>query len=131
MPCGGRAPVSRSWSGVTCDKDGNVLGIRLVCYQPPCLRGPLPQGLARLPRLRQLDLYNNNFTGQLPAEGWGAESGAFPSLEVLRLSFNELEGSLPAEWGEGGAFPRLKCERTVMPSCCPAPLSYRQAQGRL
>jgi hypothetical protein len=60
--------------------------------QRPCLEGRLASDLSRLYSLRKLDLYQQSFQGQLPPE-WAA-SGALPSLDFLRLSFNKLSGEL-------------------------------------
>ena len=58
--------------------------------QRPCLEGTLPAALSRLHSLQKLDLYQQSFHSQLPPE-W-ASSGALPSLQFLRLSFNSLSG---------------------------------------
>ncbi|KIY92890.1 hypothetical protein MNEG_15073, partial [Monoraphidium neglectum] len=44
--------------------------------------------------MEDLALYNNAFTGPLPAS-WGS----FKALRDLRLSNNQLQGSIPPSWG--------------------------------
>ena len=68
--------------------------------------GNLPARFKNLPKLRRLWLTYNDFTGSLPA-AWG-EPGAFPKLKSLTLSGNRLSGSVPSSWGNASAFPSLE-----------------------
>ena len=55
--------------------------------------GELPASWAgAFPQLSQLNLQNNSFSGQVPAS-W-AQANAFPSLENIILTENELTGEL-------------------------------------
>ena len=67
------------WYGVTTDEQGQVIA---------------------------LDLMNNGLTGELPA---GAELSALTHLQSLNLSYNQLTGTIPAQWGslENPSFPIL------------------------
>ncbi|CAA0809800.1 LRR receptor-like serine/threonine-protein kinase FLS2 [Striga hermonthica] len=55
--------------------------------------GPIPRELSRLRRLRSIDIGFNSFAGQIPT--W---FGAFPQLEIMRLTNNTFTGSIPQEW---------------------------------
>ncbi|KAL5223690.1 hypothetical protein ABZP36_010329 [Zizania latifolia] len=56
------------------------------------LAGRLPAALCRLPSLAVLGLANNDLAGELPIGGLGA-------LEVVDLSANYFNGSLPSDFG--------------------------------
>lgn len=64
---------------------------------PGAVQGTLPAELDRLTAAQLVDFTGQHFTGALPAS-WGADGG-FASLEMLSLGQNQLESSLPAEWG--------------------------------
>ncbi|KAG9457807.1 hypothetical protein H6P81_002315 [Aristolochia fimbriata] len=53
-----------------------------------------PSGILRLPRLEQLDLSYNNFSGELPT----AVSNA-SRLRILILAYNRFRGEIPSEYG--------------------------------
>ncbi|KAJ0441818.1 putative protein kinase RLK-Pelle-LRR-III family [Helianthus annuus] len=83
-------PTPCSWSGVTCSpKPGPVTGLSLPNSH---LSGSIPIELARLKRLRVLNLSNNSLNGTLPISVFTA----FRSLRVLNLSNNYLTGGIPA-----------------------------------
>jgi hypothetical protein len=52
-----------------------------------------------------VDLFGNSFHGTLPAS-WA--QGGFPSLQILRLAFNNISGQLPGGYGSLGALPSLQ-----------------------
>uniref|UniRef100_A0A0D9WSF5 Protein kinase domain-containing protein n=1 Tax=Leersia perrieri TaxID=77586 RepID=A0A0D9WSF5_9ORYZ len=56
------------------------------------LAGRLPAGICRLPSLAVLGLANNHLSGELPIGGLGG-------LEVVDLSSNSFNGSLPSDFG--------------------------------
>lgn len=56
--------------------------------------GPISDGIAKLPRLRQLELDHNSLTGEIPP--WLSLMG---SLETLHLHDNQLAGKLPSNFG--------------------------------
>ncbi|XP_066361016.1 receptor protein kinase-like protein At4g34220 [Miscanthus floridulus] len=59
------------------------------------LTGRLPAALCRLPCLIVLGLASNRFAGELPIGGLG-------TLELVDLSGNGFNGSLPSDFGGGG-----------------------------
>ena len=91
-----------AWEGVFCASDDAPAGVLGLVLNDNGLSGPLPQTLARLHRLRHLDLRHNALTGEI--------SGAFGALRGL-TSFlvrgNALRGSLPPELGAADKMERL------------------------
>ncbi|KAL4447322.1 hypothetical protein ABPG77_007355 [Micractinium sp. CCAP 211/92] len=104
------------WSGVRCDGGAiTSLTLKTLAFSNQSLSGTLPPawgqsstGTRRLqassdsgafPALRELLLSYNDLTGSLPAEWAGAS--AFPSLTAMDLEHNQLSGQLGAEWGAG------------------------------
>lgn len=101
-----------SWDGITCsDGSDTVESINLASNN---LQGIPPTELFALPNLKSLSLYSNplrsiNFDGiqyatkmtelLLDATGLSSVEGLekAPSLELLNLRFNALEGSIPPE----------------------------------
>ena len=61
---GGEAPLGY-WHGVTTDRDGRVIALRLPDNG---LSGELPTGLGALDRLEVLDLSYNEIVGEIPGE---------------------------------------------------------------
>lgn len=59
-----------------------------------------------LAALQVLDVAESSLQGTLPAE-WGQGPQAFPALRVFNASQTQLSGPLPSAWGTAGAFPRL------------------------
>ncbi|MQL87656.1 hypothetical protein Taro_020204 [Colocasia esculenta] len=73
------------------------------------LTGPLPgAALARLRRLRHLDLSSNSLTGSIPAE-----LGSFLHLQTLDLSDNQLTGALPGALGRLSTLQILRLDGNV------------------
>ncbi|KAL5567400.1 hypothetical protein UlMin_030564 [Ulmus minor] len=68
-----------SWSHITCRNEKNNN-----------LRGPLPDYLANMTRLQNLNLGNNNFSGSIP-NSWGQLS----NLKNLVLKGNHISGKVP------------------------------------
>ncbi len=60
-----------------------------------------------LPSLRVLEIDENRLQGTLP-ELWGSVGGGMMWLERLSLTSNSLKGSLPQQWGANGTFVTLK-----------------------
>ncbi|KAK4794371.1 hypothetical protein SAY86_012365 [Trapa natans] len=73
---------------------GSLSRLRLLDASMNQLTGPIPVELTRLP-LESLNLYENNFTGELPRSI--ADS---PNLYELRLFRNNLTGELPKTLGK-------------------------------
>lgn len=68
--------------------------------------GTLPPELSSLTQLQQLTVFDNAFTGTLPAQ-WGMPN-AFPELFAVLCDNNQLTGDLPDSWGSQGALPKLQ-----------------------
>ena len=85
------APMGE-WHGVTTDSDGRVTELDLSQNQ---LTGDIPAELGDLTNLEWLDLPINRLTGEIPAE-----LGSLTNLEVLSLFDNRLTGEIPAELGD-------------------------------
>jgi len=69
------------------------------------LVGPLSAALGDLKKLRTVDLSFNQLTGSLPEE-WGS-SQSLPAVRELLLTSNQLSGSLPPAWGGPSRFADL------------------------
>ncbi|KAK9796338.1 hypothetical protein WJX73_009316 [Symbiochloris irregularis] len=122
-------PACEPWSGLTCNSNGHLTGINFSEWN---LQGSLIPAWSKLQHLQSIDLSSNpRITGALPAQ-W-TDAGAFPVLQtllmsddvsiegdipggwasswpqlrVLDLSRTGIEGSIPADWSQAGAFPAL------------------------
>ncbi len=100
-----------SWYGISCNRDGRVVGINL--YQNN-LTGTLPVEVSNLDDLVSFELWRNAVGGTIPSEYLNMSnlirlnlaennlSGVIPAfgpncnLQLLSLYFNNLSGSLPA-----------------------------------
>ncbi|CAA6653499.1 unnamed protein product [Spirodela intermedia] len=95
------------WEGVACDPvgDGAVVSLDLAGRNLSGVLSPevgrlrsllnlFPTALSRLRNLQVLDLYNNNLTGDLPAELFNTRN-----LRHLHLGGNYFTGSIPPEYG--------------------------------
>ena len=85
------APMGE-WHGVTTNSDGRVTHLDLFNNQ---LTGEIPAELGDLTNLEGLYLSFNQLTGGIPAE-----LGDLTNLEVLDLFNNQLTGEIPAELGD-------------------------------
>ena len=79
------------WFGVTTDRNGRVIDLRL---NDNSLSGTLPPELGDLTHLQWLSLGINQLSGALPPE-----LGNLTNLQVLSLYANQLSGALPPELG--------------------------------
>ena len=79
------------WSGVTTNANGRVTDLSLYDNQ---LTGEIPAELGNLTNLEVLSLDGNQLTGEIPAE-----LGNLTNLELLYLDGNQLTGEIPAELG--------------------------------
>ena len=84
------APMGE-WHRVTTDSDGRVT--QLVLYDNQ-LTGDMPAELGSLTNLEFLSLYDNQLTGEIPAE-----LDSLTNLQTLDLADNQLTGEIPAELG--------------------------------
>ncbi len=81
-----------AWHGVWTDVTGQVTDLDLQDNQ---LTGEIPAELGNLTNLRRLDLWGNQLTGEIPAE-----LGGLVNLGRLVLGGNQLTGEIPAELGD-------------------------------
>ncbi|KAJ6733176.1 LRR RECEPTOR-LIKE SERINE/THREONINE-PROTEIN KINASE-RELATED [Salix koriyanagi] len=78
-------------SGYLPETIGRLQNLELLNLSDNYLAGTLPANLTALHNLTAVSLKNNNFTGNLP--------GGFRTVQVLDLSSNLLNGSLPRDFG--------------------------------
>ena len=93
-----RGPLSE-WHGVETDAEGRVTALALPQNN---LRGPLPDEIGKLRKLRDLALIFNELSGELPAS-----LGDLTDLVVLDLQWNALRGRIPSEVGKMAKLARL------------------------
>lgn len=94
-----RAPelrvLSLAGNGITGDlpeEVGQLRSLRALNLAGNALSGTVPQNITLLPKLTAVSLASNFFSGSLPG-------GAFPALQVLDVSANLLNGTLPSDFG--------------------------------
>ncbi|CAK9328660.1 unnamed protein product [Citrullus colocynthis] len=80
-----------TWFHITCDSDNTVVRVDLGNAN---LSGPLIPGLANLPNLQYLMVYDNNLSGSIPRE-----IGLLTNLKSLFLYNNNFTGPLPPSLG--------------------------------
>lgn len=80
-------------SGGLLELVGKLKNLRLLNLSDNALAGKLPENLTALQNLTAVSLKNNYFFGSVP--------GGLKSIEVLDLSSNLINGSLPADFGGG------------------------------
>lgn len=82
---------SNAISGELPDSIGGLKSLKLLNLSVNALAGYLPQKLSSLENLKVVSLRNNHFSGTVPS--------GFQFVEVLDLSSNLLNGTLPDEFG--------------------------------
>ncbi|XP_065871523.1 receptor protein kinase-like protein At4g34220 [Euphorbia lathyris] len=80
-------------SGELPESIGGMKGLQLLNLSDNALAGRLPKNLTRLQNLTVVSLRSNYFSGSVPS--------GFNSVQVLDLSSNLLNGSLPFDFGGG------------------------------
>lgn len=78
-------------SGELPEVDGGLASLQLLNLSDNALAGRIPDYLSTLNNLTSVSLKNNYFSGGLPS--------GFASIEVLDLSSNLINGSLPPDFG--------------------------------
>ncbi|MEK6372465.1 MAG: fibronectin type III domain-containing protein [Acidobacteriota bacterium] len=128
------------WYGVGCDEtQSNVTNLDLGDNN---LRGTLSPEIAKLPKLRDLQIYANELGGQLPGElGQLADIediyidanqftgqlppqlGALKKLELLGMSANHFSGPIPPAFGDMSALRELNLAANALNGQIPADLT--------
>ncbi|KAF5778965.1 putative transferase, protein kinase RLK-Pelle-LRR-II family [Helianthus annuus] len=81
-----------SWSHVICDHEqGNVISLSLGSIG---FSGKLSSSITKLKFLTNLDLQDNNLSGELP------DLSSLVNLQTLNLARNKFSGSIPTSWGQ-------------------------------
>ena len=93
-------PLPSSWGA-----NGSFAALEVLNLDDNKLGGALPDAWAGLKAAKAVSLANTGVAGPLPP-AW-AKDGAFPSLQVLNLAGNKLEGGL-APWATRAAFPKAR-----------------------
>ena len=107
------APMGE-WHGVTTDSDGRVTDLHLFNNQ---LTGEIPAQLGGLTNLGWLQLAYNQLTGEIPAQ-----LGGLTNLKRLYLYDNQLTGEIPAEFGSLPNLERLYLSGNQLTGEIPAEL---------
>ena len=102
------------WHGVSTDGTGRVTNLNLTDNN---LSGEIPAELGDLTSLQILFLEDNNLSGEIPAE-----LGGLTSLLVLDLARNNLSGEIPAELGGLTSLQVLVLYRNMLDGEIPAAL---------
>ena len=103
------------WFGVTTNSNGRVVELDLYNNE---LTGPIPAGLGDLTNLQTLRLHNNQLTGPIPAE-----LGDLTNLQSLTLGSNQLTGPIPAGLGALTKLRSLSLDNNQLTGQIPAGLS--------
>ena len=137
-----------SWEGVVLDgTPRRVTGVELPHKG---LSGVIPTGLADLPYLRDLHLYDNELAGTIPGElgrlAWlwtlalgdnqltgevPEELGGLSNLAWLSLSNNQLTGALPTSLGNLGQLSSLQLDGNAFSGDLPEELASLEELGSL
>ncbi|XP_039007110.1 receptor protein kinase-like protein At4g34220 [Hibiscus syriacus] len=80
-------------SGELPEATGGMTGLQILNLSDNALAGKVPHNLTALQNLTVVSLRSNYFSGDVP--------GGFDSVELLDLSSNLLNGSLPLDFGGG------------------------------
>jgi Leucine-rich repeat (LRR) protein len=114
------------WEGVFCASKESIAGVLALRLGDNKLNGVLPQTLARLHRLRYLDVSHNHLRGEI--------HGAFGSLKGLRefnVRSNFLRGEIPEELGALAFLEKLDVSGNLLAGEIPLSLGTRLKNLRL
>ncbi|NP_001169585.1 Probable LRR receptor-like serine/threonine-protein kinase At4g37250 [Zea mays] len=119
-----RAPelrvLSLAGNGITGglpEQVGQLRSLRALNLAGNALSGAVPQNLTLLPNLTAVSLANNFFSGTLPR-------GGFPALQVLDVSANLLNGTLPSDFG-GAALRYVNLSSNGIAGAIPSDMASR------
>ena len=96
---------------------GNLTNLEQLWLFNNQLTGEIPAELGSLTNLEQLWLYNNQLTGEIPAE-----LGSLTNLKLLYLYNNQLTGEIPAELGNLTNLEQLLLTNNQLTGCIPGGL---------
>jgi len=125
-----------AWYGLTCDGRGQVVGIDLELNK---LGGTIPSELAILTHLKRLDIGSGNLEGSIPVELYNTLTnlealfarsnrleteistgvGGLQSLTELDLSYNNIRGALPSEFGLLLDLKFIRCDNCQLAGTLP------------
>ena len=108
------APLE-SWYGVSATTAGTE--VDTLVLRTNGLRGPVPQVLGQLQKLKWLDLHNNELTGPIPSE-----LGQLSGLVKLNLAGNQLSESIPSSLGQLQDLEQLKLDGNQLSESIPSSL---------
>ncbi|CAI5462645.1 unnamed protein product [Closterium sp. Yama58-4] len=84
-------PNHCAWVGIKCSDEGYV---KILSLKQAGLVGNISPALAKLSRLKSINLHRNYLFGSIPSELAGMKS-----LRQVKLSYNRLTGTIPAGFG--------------------------------
>ncbi|KAL4201014.1 hypothetical protein AMTRI_Chr02g214040 [Amborella trichopoda] len=118
-PC---VPQQHPWSGVDCqfDERSSSWVIDGLGLDNQGLKGFLPDDIANLKHLQNINLSGNSIHGSIPYS-----IGAITELESLDLSYNMLNGSIPESLGQLTMLHTLDLNGNLLSGRVPAALGGR------
>ncbi|KAF0914533.1 hypothetical protein E2562_029469 [Oryza meyeriana var. granulata] len=109
--------ASNGITGGLSEQVGQLRFLRALNLAGNALSGPIPGNLTLLPNLTAVSLANNFFSGALPV-------GGFPALQVLDVSSNLLNGTLPPDFG-GAALRYVNLSSNRLAGTIPPEMAWR------
>ncbi|KAJ6296978.1 hypothetical protein OIU78_022660 [Salix suchowensis] len=95
---------------------GGVCHVVAIYLKKQDLDGSLPKAIQKLPHLKQLDLWANYLSGNIPPEWAGTK------LELLSLGVNRLNGTIPSYLGNITTLRYLSIENNMFSGTVPPEL---------
>ncbi|KAF9660926.1 hypothetical protein SADUNF_Sadunf19G0014500 [Salix dunnii] len=99
-----------------CSFPGGVCHVVAIYLKRQDLNGSLPIAIQKLPHLKQLDLWANYLSGNIPPEWAGT------NLELLSLGVNRLTGKIPSYLGKITTLRSLNIENNMFSGTVPSEL---------
>uniref|UniRef100_A0A6N2M8I8 Leucine-rich repeat-containing N-terminal plant-type domain-containing protein n=1 Tax=Salix viminalis TaxID=40686 RepID=A0A6N2M8I8_SALVM len=99
-----------------CSFPGGVCHVVAIYLKRQDLNGSLPKAIQKLPHLKQLTLWANYLSGNIPPE-W-----ADTKLEFLSLGVNRLNGTIPSYLGNITTLRSLNIENNMFSGTVPPKL---------
>uniref|UniRef100_A0A6N2K9N0 non-specific serine/threonine protein kinase n=1 Tax=Salix viminalis TaxID=40686 RepID=A0A6N2K9N0_SALVM len=101
-----------------CSNPGGVCHVVAIYLKRQDLDGSLPKAIQKLPHLKQLSLWANYLSGNIPPE-W-----ADTKLEILSLGVNRLNGTIPSYLGNITTLRYLNIENNMFSGTVPPELGH-------